>query len=69
MAPDRSQPDARAQDPDTPDVVEALRGAEAGPHDPDVELAQMLPQLVKATNGAIIDALERLVRHASTDRD
>lgn len=67
-ASDRAKPHAESQDPDTAAVVEALRGATVGPNDPDVKLAQMLPQLKEGTNSAFSEALERLVRNASADR-
>jgi hypothetical protein len=51
-------------DPDTASVVEMMLGAIAGPHDPDVELAKLLPHLEGQDGARLIPALERLVRNA-----
>lgn len=57
-----------SSDPDTDRILEVLRAARRGLHDPDVELAEMLSEL--ATPGSQLDTdeiLKRLASDASSD--
>ena len=54
---------SESPDPDTAKVLEILRAATRGPHDPDVDLAEMLSEL--ARSGSQLDAHEILKRLAS----
>ncbi len=67
MIVDQRVPDPKSQDPDTPLLIEALRGASRGARDPDFELAEMLSELDgTADRAALTRALERLVLDANT---
>jgi hypothetical protein len=57
-----------SHDPDTARVIELLRGAECGPRDPDVELAEMLLEMETTdTSSAVTRVLERLANDANSN--
>jgi hypothetical protein len=49
-------------EPDTARVTDLLRGVRRGERDPDVELAELLPELDVGDDEAVILALEQLGR-------
>lgn len=55
-------------DPDTAEVIDLLKGSIVGRHDPDFELASMLPSLESADDEAeLLRVLQRLIQDADTD--
>lgn len=60
--------DDTPQDPDTPKVIDCMRGVSVGPDDPDVELAEILATLGDdAISDTLARALEQLANDANQD--
>lgn len=59
---------ADSRDPDTRKVLEIMQGASRGQHDPDVELATIVSELIDVEDDAPYKTvLAKLIRNADSD--